>query len=114
MALKSIEQELSKWAEMNTKNFCTNDAIYLRSELNYYTEIVVDLNKVQFLFGHLKHVDRKKIIYIWNIWTVVEDRVWAMDSEREREIERYRKWVVREEYMPRKIGSNIAECNNYT
>ena len=34
---------------MTTKNFCTNDAIYLRFELNYYTEIV-DLNKVQFLF----------------------------------------------------------------
>lgn len=37
---------------MSTKNFYTNDAIYLRFELNYYTEIVVDLNKVQFLFGH--------------------------------------------------------------
>lgn len=45
----SIEHELTKWAEMSTKNFCTNDAIYLRFELNYYTEIV-DLNKVQFLF----------------------------------------------------------------
>lgn len=37
---------------MSTKNFYANDAIYLRFELNYYTEIVVDLNKVPFLFGH--------------------------------------------------------------
>lgn len=33
---------------MSTKNFYTNDAIYLRFKLNYYTEIV-HLNKVQFL-----------------------------------------------------------------
>lgn len=44
----SIEHELTKWAEMSTKNFYTNDAIYLRFKLNYYTEIV-HLNKVQFL-----------------------------------------------------------------
>lgn len=40
---------------MSTKNFYTNDAIYLRFELNYYTEIVVDLNKVQFLFLVIIH-----------------------------------------------------------
>lgn len=64
MALKSIEQELSKWAEMNTKNFFTNDAIYLRFELNYYTEIVVDLNKVQFLLGIWSMQIEKNHIYL--------------------------------------------------
>lgn len=48
----NIQHEPTKWAEMSTKNFYANDAIYLRFELNYYTEIVVDLNKVPFLFGH--------------------------------------------------------------
>lgn len=55
---------------MSTKNFYTNDAIYLRFELNYYTEIVVDLNKVQFLFGH----PTRMLTHTLTLTTLIEQR----------------------------------------
>lgn len=94
---------------MSTKNFYTNDAIYLRFELNYYTEIVVDLNKVQFLSLAIIH---RAYVH------VKRERSSEREGRRERaatlEGITVKNNASKKRDIMEKIGSYMAKCNKYT